>query len=1228
MENLHQASAISDPKEHERDRLKTNSDVSTSYHAETHAEASKTMANMGIMVSNEGNSTTSTQNTRVRNQLSPTMQAEDIPYMITDDDWLRQIATEVLQHDENDKEAAELLEALTNPESSSFPAPVYVPDDLGTSLRLRLASCDNPTRAKWQILWDRLKAIRFDDHLPLNETAALALDLEPGSLKLEDYTVSWKPSGILCFVEYAYQDTKSNLMKTWLLKASHHMLQNPGDIAKVLYVESVQLQVGIEQGILRLVAEKAKANLRENPLTTAGVANDDWVPPACEALIHRSLVRETIKAITELRAAGFTRAKLTLEKLSEFASNINNSKLDLSTLVEYISSLPPIMESQSLASEVIQSGELDVQSTSHAATYTTRRRNERKLKKKLAQQHAAQVLNTPQTETTSNGSMLSNNTRSIPVDQENRTSPGVILEDPTDTTKHISASKKKKNKQKKKGKQGLSQTVAGDHEEVAETCDPFVGDDKEFVGTADHHQTPRDHEEALVTGDSENRLRNHEEVVKTTAPMPGDHEESVEAARPHEPYPVFQLAEPNLAPMKNSPTTYFSRSVERPVDHRKVRSATELELRTLQIPSEQLAEAKERLLSEPSPLSLEEVRNHTREIEHQIHNLEQENSRMTREIVGIRERSLSHEDENMTSLDGETTLLEDHSSTAMKEITPLSSDQQALSLGITSKSNDLLSVPVITRRQSMRRVITLSPLPTIPESRHENAKPPSVEDLALRNRIIHRRCHSETLHTFKTKVDSHDPMPLGGSDDNEDFSEYEGVDLQQITNKGPSTRLSLREEHPYTPWTTLLKWQYYSNDQELRAIPRGTSAYRFPRPVKKSPQNYRAGNMSDCPVYMFPNFTDNPEPIVNYNEKLDCYEITPHSRPWRGDLRSDIDHPDYLPPGKLCQYQAYEYAGFTVWRHDRDPFYCKLFSCGKITRDPDITTVICHGCGTKSRVRYCTKAHLIQDIPNHWKICGTPAEVYAHPIDPGSQPDRFYRRYPAIIDVDEDPVLTVDFKNRSFQKHRQQTFAIFNKGQYTLFLGGSTSEIVEWPEDVAAVYKPRVERLLNMAFFRQANTGALEYLFALLRYCLRLQQKWTDATERILTIQFKLEFKYDTRLGSEADPCECLWSGVPALVKDCTPSCRAMYFDKFGIVFGGGMRAHLERWEAKYWPLRIWQRQHPTIRGWEYRLRGEGFPGVADYQRLESGYVPIFGKGWEGFGAEDADPKGGWRLDD
>ncbi|MCJ1388457.1 hypothetical protein MMC18_001304 [Xylographa bjoerkii] len=1169
MEEGSEVRASADPEEYKHDRGKSNLEVSSTAVTEQQSETPTRMQNNMIKIENGSVPTIPAENVPARDQLSSSIRSE------YDGDnaglhWVTNITLEILNKIGTEIEAKGLLRALSNMKMSDFSDTIDLSKDPENPIKINLVGCDETKLKKLKTMWTRLLETLEED-LPLSKMAALALSLKHGSLRLEGYTVSWKPSEIPGFVEYAYQYKDFEILKVWLAKASHDILQSPEEVAESLHSRYVRELVAKEHSTVCQEISKAKTNLSKNKYSTGDTTDDSWLALACVAKRGKALLRRTNETITKLRAAGFTRANLTLEKLSEFASNINSGELHLPTLVEYISSLPQVMEVQPSTSAVVRPDALDPQSNSDPVIHIPKRNNKRKQKKNQGQQNTAQVVNTSQTEVPSNTSILSKNT--MPNQHDESHGPRPLDDDHT--------------------------TAMLDDLPGGAVHNPLM---EKFSGPIPATKNQRKNE----------KKKEKKKAKKGKAqPTPGGDEDAVEVTEVHQQYPVFSLAEPSLIAMGNSPTTYAYRTVQRPTDHRKIKSGTELELQKLQLPPEDLTEAKERLLSEPSPLSLQQVRDHTREIEYQSNELEQQNSRMTRGIVDlVRERSRSRE--------------------ATQELIHSDFGSQASDLDTHSTpSTELLSVPFTTPRQSMRRSITSSSLTTILESDHEEIRPLSAEELATRNRVLHRRCRSEPQDTYKTKVtDYQPPIVLGGHHDNEDLSDDEDEASEQPRdNAAVQARGPRREQHPYTPWTTTLEWQYYETNQELRAMPPGTRAYRFPRPVRVSTGDVREGDMSDCPVWMSPSFTDFAEPIITYNEDLDRYEIIPRSRPWR-DIRSDTNHPDYLPPGKLCQYQAYEFAKFVVWRHDRDILYCKLSSCGQFTRDHDITTMICHGCGTKSRVRYCSKAHLIQDIPNHWKICGTPEEVYAMPMDPGSQPDRFYRRYPAITDNYEDPNLVTVFKNRSMQKHRQQTFAIFNKGQYTLFLGGSTTQVVTWPQHLAPIFKPRVERLLNLAFFSQSETNSILYLFCLLRYCLRLQNQWTEQNARILKMQFRLEFNYNTTRASEEDPCECYWAGDVALVKDCTPECRALLFDNFGVVFrGGGLKGILEHWEGQYWPLRIWQRQHPTVRGWEYRLYGEGFPNVVDYQRLGAGYVPVLGKGWEGFGAENGAPTGKWRVD-
>lgn len=274
--------------------------------------------------------------------------------------------------------------------------------------------------------------------------------------------------------------------------------------------------------------------------------------------------------------------------------------------------------------------------------------------------------------------------------------------------------------------------------------------------------------------------------------------------------------------------------------------------------------------------------------------------------------------------------------------------------------------------------------------------------------------------------------------------------------------------------------------------------------------------------------------------------------------------------------------------------------------------------GPKSKIRYCSKDHLLQDINQHWKECGDASTILRQVIDEGSQSDRFYRRYPAIIDI----------KNkRSYEKLRQRTYAIFNKGQYTLFIGRGYPRIVGWPEDLASTYKPLVERLLNIALFDQSQDGVVRYLYCLLRFCLRRQSLWTREISSTLSTQFKLEFGWNYRVAFEQDPCHCVWLGDSADKLKCEPSCKE-FSNKVGIIYRGkGLKFLVERLEAQHWMLRIWQRQHPEVKGWRSRLYGIGFEGVPECQKFTAGMVPVMGRGWHGWGSVGYEA-GWWRKPD
>lgn len=154
--------------------------------------------------------------------------------------------------------------------------------------------------------------------------------------------------------------------------------------------------------------------------------------------------------------------------------------------------------------------------------------------------------------------------------------------------------------------------------------------------------------------------------------------------------------------------------------------------------------------------------------------------------------------------------------------------------------------------------------------------------------------------------------------------------------------------------------------------------------------------------------------------------------------------------------------------------------------------------------------------------------------------------------------------------------------------------------------------------------GVIRYLYQLVRLALRLEHQWTLDRRDTLNIQFKLEFNWDAECLTDEDPCECYWLGDAADPTDCVSTCKEASTQAGILQHGSGIKARVEKLEALYWPLRIWQRQHPVITNWRYRLYGEGFPGVPEEQKIGGHMFPNEGEGWQGWGAETGDV-GSWR---
>ncbi|MCJ1338608.1 hypothetical protein MMC09_003897 [Bachmanniomyces sp. S44760] len=433
-----------------------------------------------------------------------------------------------------------------------------------------------------------------------------------------------------------------------------------------------------------------------------------------------------------------------------------------------------------------------------------------------------------------------------------------------------------------------------------------------------------------------------------------------------------------------------------------------------------------------------------------------------------------------------------------------------------------------------------------------------------------------------------------------------------------------REQHYYQPWTTNMMWAYVTDDDDANqvSIDRGLTLY--PQPISHVPDpahNLRLlPAFKDTAAYLSCDSRPDGSWAMTDVRENNCILISPHRVPLLGDIRSIEGHPDHLPCNVLCEHQAFERAGFEVWRHDRRYHNCRLRTCQTTLSDHDVDTRICHGCGTKSSIRYCSLSHLLKDLVNHWKECGKPSTLIREYIDEATQPGRFWRRYPAIFDING---------LRNYQLYRQRTHAIYNKGQYSLFLKGlpQLPEIIEWPQDMANIYKPRVERLLNLALFDQkTNSSLIEVLYRTLRFALRSSNKWNDHIKMALGIQFRMEFSFNSLGTTDEDPCPCEWYGdrvsdTCGVKVICNETCKKRFLRVGDLARGNGFQAYVEHMEAKHWILRVWRRQHPTVKNWQDRMFGIGFENVPTWQTTAE-WRPAMGKGWDGFGARDDERDG------
>lgn len=407
---------------------------------------------------------------------------------------------------------------------------------------------------------------------------------------------------------------------------------------------------------------------------------------------------------------------------------------------------------------------------------------------------------------------------------------------------------------------------------------------------------------------------------------------------------------------------------------------------------------------------------------------------------------------------------------------------------------------------------------------------------------------------------------------------------------------------------TGLKWAYFTHtiaDEALLA----SGVWLFEKPVtyfEYQPYHYvrRGMGLIQAPIavatYEEDDVHETHEPGIDV-DNIGVW-INTHEEPWR-DVRSKPTHPDFQPTSKLLEYQACESLGIAVWRHDRNLLNCRLPGCKAKIADHNPSTTICLGCGPKTITRYCSEAHQIADLGEHWKECGQPEFLMKRVIDATTSPARFGRLWPAIRDCSG---------SSSYERSRQATYAAMQRGRYTLFDPETEAPTaLIWPteDEQAAVMEDRVERLLNYALFDHKHGRITGLLYRMIRQCLIQKNFWAIGPIHAVKTQFAAEFGCDVSKVAEQPLCECEWVGACLPRDRHVAGCKRLYLAYSAEYQATGIQGFLEMMEGRYWGLRAWRQRHPTVHDWEARVSGWGFAGGVD------GAAPFLGPGWTGWGS-------------
>ncbi|KAL6234838.1 hypothetical protein BDW75DRAFT_240763 [Aspergillus navahoensis] len=332
------------------------------------------------------------------------------------------------------------------------------------------------------------------------------------------------------------------------------------------------------------------------------------------------------------------------------------------------------------------------------------------------------------------------------------------------------------------------------------------------------------------------------------------------------------------------------------------------------------------------------------------------------------------------------------------------------------------------------------------------------------------------------------------------------------------------------------------------------------------------------------------------------------------------------------------------WQLDSHCFPCARTGCPARCNLWDGATVICPKCGPYSETRYCSRAHLLQDIKAHWPICGQAA--FTHPCKESTIP-RDVREAPPLIpclygfDTPERHRQAVHFN----MNHREGDYFIFsdwvdmvNKG--ALKKSDNDKEKVKLRCSSRIIHAVRLEDPQERDRFRRVlaavlfvtieNPAITDYLYRLIRDHIRSTTTETQANP-LLSLESSLKYQMNKEFAITIQPyitgkrhaCPTDWTGRSR--RSCTDEvCRSEHKPLLGQRTGGGHKMRIEELESSYWILRAARITHPTVENAMERMTGKGFMEEDGHFGVEEDDRRVFcrGDGWDGLGAGDMEIEG------